>query len=66
MLDGSNKIPMESLAVAVATQTINPLLTMDTKVYHPSFSIKITLISYKNLQFRTKITKRIQITLSEN
>jgi hypothetical protein len=66
MIDGSNKIPMESLAVAVATQTINPLLTMDTKVYHLSFSIKITLISFKNLQFHTKITKQIQITLSEN
>ena len=42
LIDGVNRTPMESLAVVVATETIAPRLTMDTKVLPLRLSTRTT------------------------
>jgi hypothetical protein len=63
MIDGNTKTAMESLAVVVATQTIAPHLTMDTKVIMIRFSIKITSINLRSLPSLLRIIKPMQIII---
>ena len=64
MLEGSSRTAMESLAVVVATETIAPRLTMDTKVTPYLFSTATTSTNCRSLQCPTRTTRPTPTTSS--
>lgn len=64
--DGLKRTEMESLAVVVKAETVEPILTQDVEVSLALFSIKIASICSKGSLFRINSLRRTLISTKES